>query len=163
MVTRGGTPPGFCSTECRLQARREANRKYRGPIKRSCILCETPFVLEAREPTGRKGGAYDFFCSDTCRRRANVAKVARRNALKKGTPDAERFTLDEIYVRDEATCHLCREHCSRIDATVDHLIPLIKGGPHTRANVKLAHRSCNSRKKDRLLHELTWYQPDTET
>jgi 5-methylcytosine-specific restriction endonuclease McrA len=29
---------------------------------------------------------------------------------------------------------------------MDHLIPLSQNGPHTRANVALAHRSCNSRK-----------------
>jgi 5-methylcytosine-specific restriction endonuclease McrA len=32
--------------------------------------------------------------------------------------------------------------------TVDHIIPLAKGGTHTWDNVQLAHWSCNSDKRD---------------
>ena len=92
-----------------------------------------------------------------------LARNTARNALTRGAPDAERFSLDEIYERDSGVCHLCGESCAREQASMDHLIPVSKGGSHTRANVKLAHIGCNSRKNDRLLHELTWYQPDTET
>jgi 5-methylcytosine-specific restriction endonuclease McrA len=34
----------------------------------------------------------------------------------------------------------------RPDASMDHLVPLSKGGDHSWANVALAHRSCNSKR-----------------
>ncbi|MFF1597681.1 HNH endonuclease [Streptomyces mirabilis] len=36
------------------------------------------------------------------------------------------------------------------DLTVDHVIPLAKGGTHDRANLRVLCRSCNSRKRDSL-------------
>lgn len=38
-------------------------------------------------------------------------------------------------------------HC----ATIDHIIPLSKGGTHTYNNVQLAHYICNSKKSDKIL------------
>lgn len=75
------------------------------------------------------------------------ARDAAYYARTRGSVDAELFTLDEIYERDEAVCHLCDEAVERPQATIDHMVPASLGGPHTRANVKLAHRSCNSSRK----------------
>lgn len=62
----------------------------------------------------------------------------------------EDFTLREIAERDRWRCHLCgrlvpdRDYKARPDdPTLDHLIPQSEGGPHTRANVRLAHNRCN--------------------
>ena len=55
-----------------------------------------------------------------------------------------------IYDRDAGICHLCRLPVRREDASVDHVIPLSKGGPSTMANLKLAHRRCNSAKGNRV-------------
>jgi len=30
--------------------------------------------------------------------------------------------------------------------TIDHVIPIVHGGPDTKANVQLAHRKCNTDK-----------------
>jgi 5-methylcytosine-specific restriction endonuclease McrA len=56
-----------------------------------------------------------------------------------------------IAERDGWCCHLCgRKVADRIDyaardddATLDHLVPVSKGGLHVRANVALAHNRCN--------------------
>lgn len=89
------------------------------------------------------------------RTRGAQAKKARdsfRYAVRKGSPErpAERFALDEIYERDEHICHLCGLLADRSEASIDHLTPVSLGGLHTRANVKLAHRSCNARKGNRM-------------
>lgn len=172
-----GALPMFCSEDCRRVGRRKVGQRYaaspEGRKKKAaqiararrqrfgtCLHCGSSFPIQL----GWRGTP--TYCSPDCRRTALLIRKrcaeAERRALKLDAPEIERFTLDEIYARDKAICHLCSGHCLRRDATVDHLIPLIKGGPHTRANVKLAHRSCNSRKKDRLLHELPWYQPEQE-
>lgn len=50
-------------------------------------------------------------------------------------------------------CHLCGEGISRhagkddwMKVTLDHVIPLSRGGTHTWDNVRPAHRKCNERK-----------------
>lgn len=43
-----------------------------------------------------------------------------------------------------------------LSATVDHIIPVSKGGhPSELANLQAAHRVCNQQKKDKLLIEST--------
>lgn len=63
----------------------------------------------------------------------------------------------EVFERDEWTCHLCNQLIDRwrrgqdyMRATLDHVIPLSKGGKHTYDNVKAAHWRCNMDKGDRL-------------
>lgn len=45
-------------------------------------------------------------------------------------------------------CHYCRK---KRKLTIDHVIPLSKGGQHTRMNVVPACQPCNSQKRDRIL------------
>jgi 5-methylcytosine-specific restriction endonuclease McrA len=87
------------------------------------------------------------------RRRANYQ---RRRALKKGA-DAERISTREVYARDAWTCGLCSEPVDELlawpdprSASLDHILPLSKGGPHAFANVQLAHLGCNVEKGNRV-------------
>ncbi|MEW2415301.1 HNH endonuclease signature motif containing protein [Streptomyces sp. NPDC046866] len=65
--------------------------------------------------------------------------------------------LAEIAERDNWSCSLC---ALPVDPTVawpasqspslDHRVPISKGGAHDPSNVFLAHLSCNSSKGDRM-------------
>lgn len=86
-----------------------------------------------------------------------VIKARRRRAIKLGLP-AEKYTLAEIAERDGRVCQLCDDPVdmllSGLDTwgpTIDHVIPISKGGPDTRENVQLAHRRCNEIKGARIL------------
>lgn len=83
-----------------------------------------------------------------------VAELAARRRAQKTTTELEKIHLAAIYDRDRGICHLCCLPVARADATLDHVIPLSKGGSHTFENVKLAHAVCNSRKGAKLLREL---------
>lgn len=48
---------------------------------------------------------------------------------------------------DRAICYYCQQLVSRDQMTLDHIVPLIRGGQSNRSNVVLACKSCNSRKK----------------
>ena len=58
-----------------------------------------------------------------------------------------------------AICQICGKptdkdditngHIGRLYPTLDHIIPLSKGGTHTWDNVQLAHMSCNAGKCDK--------------
>lgn len=52
--------------------------------------------------------------------------------------------LEEVYRRDEGVCHLCNEHVEFKEASRDHVNPRANGGRTTFANIKLAHKKCNS-------------------
>lgn len=71
-------------------------------------------------------------------------KVLARN--RSANAERELVRLDVVYERDGGACHICHCPVARTDATLDHLIPVADGGPHTYQNVALAHRSCNARR-----------------
>ena len=52
--------------------------------------------------------------------------------------------------RDQWTCHYCQKKLLNSDATVDHIIPISRGGNRLDANnLVAACRSCSSAKKDK--------------
>lgn len=86
-----------------------------------------------------------------------AAKHRRKVRLVNQGPH-ERFTDAEIFERDGWICKLCGEPVDESiaypnpkSASLDHVLPIAKGGGHTRANCQLAHLGCNSRKRDRLV------------
>jgi 5-methylcytosine-specific restriction endonuclease McrA len=50
--------------------------------------------------------------------------------------------------RSHVKCAYCPRMVSRADATVDHRIPVSRGGSHKRSNLAIACFPCNSRKKN---------------
>jgi 5-methylcytosine-specific restriction endonuclease McrA len=49
-----------------------------------------------------------------------------------------------------AVCYYCQTGLGPDEATMDHVIPLTRGGKSTKANVVVACKPCNTSKKDRL-------------
>lgn len=50
-------------------------------------------------------------------------------------------------------CYYCGSLTLATDLTMDHIVPLSRGGKTTKGNVVPACKSCNSRKKNQLLME----------
>ena len=80
------------------------------------------------------------------------ARCARRRA-RIAAQIVETVDPDVVLERDGWRCHLCRKRIDRsLDGnapwgpTIDHLVPLADGGPHSYANVAAAHRLCNVRR-----------------
>ena len=94
-------------------------------------------------------------------RRADIKRRARMRKVKHDRG----LTKEKLYERDNGICYLCGRVCDWNDGkwengifkvgktypTVEHLIPIIKGGDDTWDNVKLACFSCNSKKGAKLL------------
>jgi 5-methylcytosine-specific restriction endonuclease McrA len=47
-------------------------------------------------------------------------------------------------------CHYCRQTVGRAGLTMDHVVPLGRGGRSTRGNAVPACKACNTMKKSRL-------------
>lgn len=54
----------------------------------------------------------------------------------------------KLLERDGPECYLCTHLMPYNDMTIDHVIPLAKGGLDVMANYKLAHELCNLEKAD---------------
>ena len=73
----------------------------------------------------------------------------RDSALRKVTSN---FTLSQWLEVLEEFGHRCAYClCGDQKLTMDHVIPVAKGGEHVRENIVPACKSCNSRKKDRSI------------
>lgn len=55
--------------------------------------------------------------------------------------------------RAAGICHYCGAHVGAGALTMDHLLPIIRGGRSTRGNVVPACKACNDAKKHSLPHE----------
>lgn len=73
-----------------------------------------------------------------------------RYALTRGAPDAEAFDYGEIYDRDGWVCGLCSEPVNPdlqwpdpMSVSLDHIVPVSRGGRHVRDNAQCSHLRCN--------------------
>lgn len=73
----------------------------------------------------------------------------RRKARLRGAGAVDVFAKREIYERDGWLCGICGEHVAEADASVDHIVPVSKGGAHTRDNVRTSHIACNRKRGNR--------------
>lgn len=111
------------------------------------------------------------------RNRARYASMSREQKRERRTRYAEMYarcdmarrarllaaTVEEVdrlavIERDNATCYLCgtKLNPETDKITLDHVIPLTRGGSHSMDNLKVACVSCNTRKSNKLLSELEW-------
>lgn len=103
------------------------------------------------------------YCSVECLRRSPAYQAgrarskARRRARKRNAERVEAVDRLVVFERDGWACQICGEKVDRNAqvpderaATVDHILPLARGGDHTYANVQTAHFLCNSLKGDRV-------------
>lgn len=90
-------------------------------------------------------------CFDSNRR----ARVALRRAAQRGA-DGNRIDPLDIFGRDGWVCQLCADPVLPFvrwphprSASIDHTVPISRGGPHVESNLQLAHLGCNAAKRDR--------------
>jgi len=112
--------------------------------ERHRIRCDACIKANAKASHARRG-----------RDKGNYRKRARYY----GVP-YEPISRIQVFERDNWRCHICGRKTLRSArswhpraATLDHLIPMAKGGPHLYANVACACHLCNSVKGDRAMDD----------
>lgn len=141
-----------------------------------CEICGKPYtVREYVESCGIKYAVDNGVCSLECRKeklrrakriRRRVHKEKRtenhcRRARKYGAAYDASITLKKLIVAKGLRCAICGGMCDLNDhswtdyagptyPSIDHIIPMSKGGSHTWDNVQVAHMICNSRKGDKI-------------
>lgn len=136
---------------CRTPCIRPNAYTPKPPRTVTCLICMQPFP-------SRQGRAR--YCSKPCLNQSPASKTARaeakrrRRARKKGAL-IEPVSLAYLLKRDHWTCGICKrpipKHAKYPDPmyrSLDHIVPLAKGGAHSKANCQPAHLLCNSLKSD---------------
>ena len=126
------------------EARKEANHRFG-----TCVVCGASF--ETYNPAQKT-------CSQECGKRLKHAHKHKR--IPKNQLVDKDITLEALYKRDSGVCYLCGKLCDWDDKdgnivgpnypSIDHMIPISRGGLHAWTNVKLAHFECNWKKSDAL-------------
>lgn len=90
--------------------------------------------------------------------RRNPDRVARSRHRRRMVA-REPYRVADIYARDGWRCGICGEPVDPraplnggADPTIDHIVPISRGGADAPSNVRLAHRLCNLRKGARMDH-----------
>ena len=120
-------------------------------------------------------------CSTKCSKRHKYKRVDKR--IPKGQR-VDKITLKKLFKRDKGICYLCGEACDfgdwRVSAkgngypgdkypTIDHVVPVSKGGLDAWDNVRLACWKCNMEKADGVIkmqpmsHEFAYSQKYSAT
>ena len=146
----------FCSTSC-LQESHATKMGSRNRKCRDCgcdlgyislvLLCDDCRVSAKRasnrnsKVTGRSRGA-GWAIANNHRKRARAYGVAY-----------ESFNRNEVFDRDGWICGICHEPINKrlsfpnmMSVSLDHIVPMFHGGPHTQANSQASHFICNSTK-----------------
>jgi 5-methylcytosine-specific restriction protein A len=69
--------------------------------------------------------------------------------IKKEKAKAQRLRQSQWWKRKRAqgTCYFCRRKIPPKDLTMEHVVPLIRGGKSSKGNVVPACKECNNKKK----------------
>lgn len=139
----------YCSSSCKWKA------DHRQTL--TCARCQGPRPL------------YKTYCDECARElmrearrkcKHNSTGSHRRRARHYGVP-YETVNSAVVYERDNWICHICGEPIDRTvkyphprSKSIDHVLPLSKGGSHSYNNIKAAHFWCNSMKSDHIIDPL---------
>ena len=134
---------GYCSPACVQLYHRNGRTPPRSKI---CIRCGTTIDLFARGKSGRKRRADVRLC-EVCKK----AKYLRHG-----------MSVNELAARDGTDCGICGEpvdmgarYPNPSGPSVDHVLPVARGGSDDPANLQLSHLRCNHVKSSRTADEFS--------
>lgn len=143
----------------RLKREAEARERFRTlhperflpAVEVKCRTCSEAF---RRSEDDKKRHWICPECRAAIKKQAKKKGKKRRRARLRGVI-MDDYTIEDVIARDGWNCHVCGEETipapvpweyhPRV-ASVDHIIPISKGGPDILANVKVACHLCNARR-----------------
>jgi 5-methylcytosine-specific restriction endonuclease McrA len=150
----------YCSIECKKKVFSEASF-IRSVINNAnkvckCVVCGREFhpIYASKDRT---------FCSSECmnkdhQQRKRILKRIRRARIRDRY--IEYVDIDKLLETQNNICPLCGKIIGRdtsypniYSPSIDHILPLSRGGQHSYYNCQAVHFTCNSRKGARIVGE----------
>lgn len=136
----------YCSKTCKARFGHHKG-KYKQPTEKKCVICGKVFK-SIRDDAKT--------CSKECRYHRNrVDRNKRYKKLKEQGLFDENVVLINVFNKFDGKCQCCKKelsfdgsHLEDDYPSIDHIIPLSKGGTHTWDNVQLLCRKCNYTKRN---------------
>lgn len=145
-----------CSNECSDTYRKTPKAYMNISKEKICKNCGITFVV-------KYGDKRNKYCSFECQvhRNAGLSHRNRKYRLKNAMIDSD-ITLKQVMINDNNICYLCNKEVNPNDyyirdgryiigddyPSIDHIMPISKGGLHSWNNVRLAHMRCNTLKSN---------------
>lgn len=117
-------------------------------IIKECAACCCFFLANKKDKT----------CSRQCKRQHKINQKREsktRRIFRMNGCDTEIYSRVSVFKRDGWKCGICGKPVKRkrrfpdpLSASIDHIIPLAKGGADAEWNVQCAHLRCNEKKGD---------------
>jgi 5-methylcytosine-specific restriction endonuclease McrA len=92
---------------------------------------------------------HDHFVSSVSQKFQLPSIIRLKSYVRIRNQNVVRFCRENIYKRDRYICQYCESHFSPKDLTLDHVVPVSKGGGKSWTNIVTACRECNQRKANR--------------
>ena len=170
----GPTRGRYCSNACRERARRRNDPTYnaRNRLRQreqyaarssvyfiDCRFCgELSTVRTSRATRCRTPECKRAFNNERMREGGWATDYTdRRRKRIKDHAVVERISRRRIFDRDKWLCGICDESVDAtlgapdpLSASLDHIVPVSRGGNHTVDNVRLAHLGCNIKRGNRV-------------
>jgi predicted nucleic acid-binding Zn ribbon protein/endogenous inhibitor of DNA gyrase (YacG/DUF329 family) len=141
----------FCSASCRNK--KDTNDKSRIYLYK-CDECGIDFVTK-RHLSGVS--VQSITRCKNCQIERQRVRYRKKTLARQGALSNPRISVEIIAKRDYYLCHLCNQivdmdlkRTDKMGATIDHVLPISKGGLDTMENVALAHWICNIKKGNRV-------------
>lgn len=147
----------FCSRACKDRAKNAVEQAERLAAKahqadRQCPTCGDALTAQHRSDA--------TFCSVACSDKAhNITRKIRKRVGESGPRPRKTklVSLAAIGDRDNWRCGICgglidkaKRHPAPLAASIDHIVPIAKGGTNDPENLQIAHFRCNWKKGGRL-------------
>lgn len=154
-------PSNTCSDECReawkqyqyqqsLQERYHA-RRARPMVEKTCRECGDTFEVNLN--AGKRQ-----FCSKRCAKRQQRHKHHMKRLARYRAQYVEPVSLTKLVKQQDGLCSVCFEpldmeaaHPHPDSLSIEHRIPLSRGGEHSMRNCEAAHLHCNIRKSTQCI------------
>jgi hypothetical protein len=135
--------------------RNEGQRRYTEKNREKVYAANRQYALD--HPEKMKEGLERWRSNNPDRWQEQRRTHSQIRRARKNETSFEKFDPLEVFERDEWMCGICESPIDsqlkwpdQLSVSLDHIVPLSKGGTHTQENCQAAHLGCNIKKGSKI-------------